>query len=234
MASERNLVSTGALRYRSSLSAVTDTDHTSAGSLAAQQLSRMRGMTVEYHRQFFTDVRFAMAVMLALFVVGFWVSAPAFLLIPFVALWAAVQTSFDASYLLFARHYAVRLERYLNERAGEQVLLGGKIEDNYLFPLGTRKIVTIELARRFSWFGYVTIFFTMAGVVAYGYGLALGWTSYLSAQTAAWRVSYLTVLAALTLVSLVTGMWWFVGGVGERRIEEALGDFGLSEPGAAR
>ena len=30
-----------------------------ATRLAAAQLSRMRGMTVEYHRRFFGDIRFA-------------------------------------------------------------------------------------------------------------------------------------------------------------------------------
>jgi len=184
-------------------------------------------MTLEYHRQFFTDVRMAIGLILALFVIGFWVSPPAFLLIPFVALWAAVQTAFDASYLMFARHYAVRLERYLNHNAGETVLLGGVIEDHYLFPLDRRKIVTIDPGAGFSWFGYVTVFFTLLGMTAYGYGLVLGWTSVLSFQQESWRLSYLIVLFVLTVLSLVTGFWWFIGGVGEQRLNDALGGFGL-------
>lgn len=184
-------------------------------------------MTVEYHRQFFNDIRLAMTLILALFVIGFWVSPPAFLLIPFVALWAAVQTAFDASYLIFARHYAVRLERYLNAHVGETLLYGGRMEEAYFFQLGTRKVVTIDLGPGFSWFGYMTIFYTLTGIAAYGYGLVLGWTAVLSLQPDVWRTSYLVVLFVLTALSLVAGLWWFLGGVGERRLDETLGDFGV-------
>ena len=70
----------------------------------------MRGMTRYYHEQFFSDIRLQVLVTVALFVVGFWEVEGAFLLIPVVALYGAVQTAFDASYLIFARQYAARLE----------------------------------------------------------------------------------------------------------------------------
>jgi hypothetical protein len=96
--------------------------------MAARQLDRMRGMTLEYHRRFFSDVRMVLLVTVALFVVGFWGVTAAFLLVPVVALYGAVQTAFDASYLIFARHYAARLERLLDARTGSSIHVGAALE----------------------------------------------------------------------------------------------------------
>lgn len=182
-------------------------------------------MTVEYHRQFFTNTRLAMALIVALFVAALWIDMLISLLIPFVALWAAVQTAFDASYLMFARHYAARLEERLNVQTGETVLVGARMEAAYLFPLDAPKIVTIPLASGFSWFGYVTIFFTLLGVAAYGFGLGMGWGP-LSDIGDPWQTAYVSVLAILTAASLAVGIWWFPFGTGERRLNDALAGFG--------
>lgn len=182
-------------------------------------------MTVEYHRQFFTDIRFAILLISALFVVALWVDPVIALLIPFVALWTAVQTAFDASYLMFARHYAIRLEGYLNDHAGEELLVGGRLEDVYLFPLNRMKIVTIAAGDGFSWFGYVTVFFTLLGVAAYCFGLGIG-LSGLAQVAAPWPAAYIGTLAFLSLVSLIVGVWWFVLGTGEERLASVLDGFG--------
>lgn len=195
--------------------------------LAADQLSRMRGMTVEYHRQFFIDVRFAILLIVALFVLALWADPLIALLIPFVALWTAVQTAFDASYLMFARHYAVRLEEYLNHTIGERLLVGGRLEAEYLFPLNQRKIVTIAAGRGFSWFGYVTVFFTLLGIAAYLFGLGIGWVA-LSDIGDPWQSLYVATLVFLTLTSLIVGVWWFVMGTGEQRLTAVLD--GFAEP----
>ncbi len=196
-----------------------------ATRLAARQLGRMRGMTVEYHRRFFGDIRLAVILTTALFVVGFWDVPEAFLLVPVVALYTSVQTAFDASYLIFARQYAARLERYLNDATGTRIHVGAAMEDAYLFPLDVRKVVTAAGGRGFSWFGFVTLFQTMLGVGVAGFGLALGWSAVLADAAAGWRWSYLGVLGALTLASVAAGVWWFVGGEGERRLRTVLEDF---------
>jgi hypothetical protein len=193
--------------------------------LAATQLSRMRGMTVEYHRRFFGDIRFAVLTISALFVVGFWEVPAAFLLVPVIALYTAVQTAFDASYLIFARQYAARLERYLNHRVGENIHVGAMMEDAYLFPLDVRKIVTAAPGSGFSWFGLVTLFQTALGLAAAGFGMALGYANYLRFQTGPWDGVYFTTLGLLALAALGVGLWWFVGGEGERRLREVLAGF---------
>ena len=142
--------------------------------LAAQQLARMRGMVALYHRQFFSDIRFSIAVELALFALGFWVDPRLFLAIPVVALIGANQTAFDASYLIFARHYATALERVLNREVADGVLVAAELEDSYLFRLNDRKVVTLGFGTGFTWFGWMTAFYSLIGVVSYVYGLVLG------------------------------------------------------------
>ncbi|MGI9667096.1 MAG: hypothetical protein ACR2N2_08355 [Acidimicrobiia bacterium] len=189
--------------------------------LAEQQLARMRGMTGLYHKQFFRDITATTLLTLALFVVAWWQVPQAFLLIPVVALIGAVQTAFDSSYLIFARWYAAYLEGYLNDRAGERILVAASLESTYLFPLGSRKVVTIPLGGGFSWFSLVTVLYTVIGATAYLFGLVLGW-DVLSAASATIQILYLVPLIGLTVAVLGFGMWWFVGGEGERRLEVVL------------
>ncbi len=189
--------------------------------LAADQLARMRGMTAMYHRRFFFDVNLTTVMLLALFVVGWWEVEEAFLLIPVVALIGAVATAFDSSYLVFARWYAAYLETYLNDRMDDRILVGSDLENLYLFPLGARKIVTIPLSGGFSWFSFVTIFYTTIGALAYVFGLMNAWDVLVAAPTGA-IVLYLVGLVGLTLAALVVGVWWFVGGEGERRLGSVL------------
>ena len=189
--------------------------------LAAAQLRRMRGMTRYYHERFFGDVRFTTIAFLALFVVGFWDVPEAFLLIPPVAILGGAQTAFDASYLIFARHYAAHLERYLNAAVGEPVHVAAMLEESYLFPLNTPKVVTAAFGAGFSWFGFMTLLYTAAGAVAAGFGLALGW-EVLRAAGGAWMGAYLATISVTLAATLGVGLWWFVGGVGERRLDAIL------------
>jgi len=186
--------------------------------LAGQQLARMRGMVALYHKQFFRDIQFSVAVELALFALGFWVDARLFLAIPIVALIGANQTAFDASYLIFARQYAAALERVLNREVADGVLVAAELEDTYLFRLNDRKIVTLGFGSGFTWFGWMTAFYSLIGVVSYVYGLALGLDAV--SGTAEWV--YLALLFALTGAALLIGAWWFVGGVGEQRLRLIL------------
>ncbi|MDH3540930.1 MAG: hypothetical protein OEP52_13080 [Acidimicrobiia bacterium] len=189
--------------------------------IAADQLGRMRGMTRYYHERFFSDIRLQVVLTVALFVVGFWEVEAAFLLIPVVALYGAVQSAFDASYLIFARHYAARLEGYINERLEAPVLVAAELETSYLFPLDDMKIVTAAFGSSFSYFSFVTLFFTALGLLTYSFGLALG-LPFLDAAGGGWALAYLTSLLLTTLGALLVGWWWFVAGAGERRLRAVL------------
>lgn len=189
--------------------------------LAAAQLGRMRGMTRYYHQRFFSDVRTTTVAFIGLFLLGFWEIPEAFLLIPPLAILGAAQTAFDATYLIFARQYAAHLECYLNEAIGKQLLVAAQLEDRYLFPLNTRKIVTAAFGPGFSWFGFMTLLYTGAGVAAALFGLALGWHTLQNAG-GGWMAAYLVTLGLALAATLGVGLWWFVGGVGEARLESIL------------
>ncbi|CAN5864425.1 hypothetical protein BH23ACT5_BH23ACT5_04410 [soil metagenome] len=153
------------------------------------------------------------------------------LLLPFLALLGAVQTAFDASYLIFSRHFAAALELRINGEVGSEVLVGHHLEDTYLFPLGRRKVVTVAGGNGFAWFGFVTIFYTILGLTAYSLGLTIG----LPALEPGVMPFYLVGLLALTGATLAVGVWWFVGGTGEERLLAVLtpwteGRGNLSEP----
>jgi len=185
--------------------------------LATQQLGRMRSMNRAYHERFFSDVRFTSVTLVALFVIGAWQVPIAFLLIPPLAVLGAVQTAFDASYLIFSRHYSTVLEQRLNEVARANVLVAHEMESVYFFPLNERKIVTFAPGSPLTWFGFMTLFYTGFGVAAFGFALSLGWHTLVSAGDA-WPAAYLVVLGSLVLSALGAGWWWFVMGVGEQRL----------------
>lgn len=193
----------------------------SAQQHASHQLGRMRAMVGMYHRMFFRDVRMALVLVVFLLGVGWWGVPEMFLVVPFVCLWAGTQTAFDASYLIMARHYAAALEAFLNENGADGVLVGASLEDAYLFPLGARKVVTVPISGPFSWFSFMTILVTANGVWAMVVGLWAGWGTLLGFGTAA-QLTYLVVLGSFVAGALATGLWWFVGGVGERRLQAVL------------
>ena len=199
------------------------TPNVNQGSIATaeRQLGRMRGMNRYYHERFFGDVRFLVLVIIGLLVVGFWEVPASFLLVPVIALFGAAQLAFDASYLIFSRQYAARLEAVLNAAQGETVLVGARLEDRYLFPLDTFKVVTAAPGSGFSWFGFMTLFYTALGLVAGVFGVALGWDT-LSSAGAGWTTTYLIILSGFLVATFAVGAWWFLGGEGERRLRAVL------------
>ena len=195
--------------------------------VALTQLARMRGMNRFYHERFFADVRFTTLLVIGLFVLGAWQTPVAYLLVPPVALIGAAQTAFDASYLIFSRHYASALEVELNRALDGTPLVAHRMEDSYLFPLNERKIVTAQLGRGFSWFGFMTLFYTVMGVIATAFAIALGLPTLRDAGDL-WGVAYLVSFGAVTATALGVGWWWFVGGTGERRLRDSLAGLTLT------
>lgn len=195
---------------------------TSAEAIAAEQLRRMRGMTALYHRQFFSDIRFTVTILLAVFATGLLGAEPMFMAAAPVALLGGAQTAFDASYLIFARHYASRLETRLNASAGEELLVASQLEDAYLFPLDRRKVVTIAAGDGFSWFGFMTLLYTVLGISAFVAGVVASAANATDAVGTSWMTAYFVALGALTAATIAVGWWWFWGGEGERRLRQVL------------
>lgn len=201
--------------------------------VVGEQLARMRGMNAAYHRRFFADVRFTLLSVLGLFVAGAAVNPWLFLAVPLVTIVGANQAAFDASYLVLSRHYAARLERYLNRRLGSDLLVAHRLENAYLFPLDTRKVVTLPLTGPPTWFGFMTAFYAVMGGVVFVVGLLLSLGVLVDARSLLVAAGYLGLVAVLTLGSLLVGVWWFVGGEGERRLRDVLDEAFPDEAGQA-
>jgi hypothetical protein len=140
------------------------------------------------------------------------------------AAWSG-QRRLDASYLIFSRHYATRLERLVNRELGRDVLVAHRMEDSYLFPLDRPKMVTLTVAGgHFTWFGFMTALYTAAGIGVYATGLTLALDVIGTEVSIRAGVLYLIVLAVATIGALVTGAWWFAAGEGERRLRTVLDD----------
>lgn len=192
-------------------------------TIASAQLSRMRGMNAAYHRQFFSDIRFTAVVTLALFVAAFAVDDRLALALPVVALLGACQTAFDASYLIFSRHYATALEQFINRQLGRDILVAHRLENSYLFELDKTKLVTLSIGPgAFTWFGFMTGLYTLVGVGVYAVGIVLSLDVIGSSVSVRAGAAYLIGLAAVTVIAAVVGVWWFVGGEGERRLRHIL------------
>lgn len=189
--------------------------------LAADQLARMRGMNAAYHRRFFADIRFTVVAVVSLFAATAALDRRLALLIPPIALIGACQTAFDANYLIFSRQYATRLEQWINATLGTDLLVAHRLEDAYLFPLDRPKLVTVSLSP-FSWFGFMTVLYTVVGVGAYVAGLGIALDVIGTEIGIRLGASYLVALAVVTVGALVVGVWWFPAGEGERRLRAVL------------
>ena len=181
------------------------------------QLSRMRSMNKYYHDQFLFDVR-----ILFFFTIIFHYLAltnnTAYMLIPFVSLFGSVLLSFHAHYLIFSRNYSEFIEIKLNTILGNDVLIAHKLENSYLFPIKDRKIVVAKLGSDFSWFGYVTLFITFIGISSYVYSIV----SLLNTEISLY---YYLFIALITLITLIIGIWWFLLGNGEKRLEKVFNEY---------
>ena len=181
------------------------------------QLSRMRSMNKYYHDQFLFDVR-----ILFFFTIIFHYLAltnnTAYMLIPFVSLFGSVLLAFHAHYLIFSRNYSEFIEIKLNNILGNDVLIAHKLENSYLFPIKDRKIVVAKLGSDFSWFSYVTLFITFIGISSYVYSIV----SLLNSEISLY---YYLFIALITLITLIIGIWWFLLGNGEKRLEKVFNEY---------
>jgi len=181
------------------------------------QLTRMRQMNNFYHKQFLLDLR----LLFFFTVIFFYLSRTninALLIIPFISLFGAVLLSFHAHYLIFTRNYSQFLEEKINKITGNDVLIGHKLENSYLFPIQDRKIVVAKLGSDFTWFSFVTLFITFLGISAYIFALR-------ELIIIKYDVIYIFFLVLITLVTLFFGIWWFLLGNGEKKLEKVFYEY---------
>ena len=181
------------------------------------QLSRMRSMNKYYHDQFLFDVR-----ILFFFTIIFHYLAltnnMAYMLIPFISLFGSVLLAFHAHYLIFSRNYSEFIEIKMNKILGNEALIAHKLENKYLFPIKDRKIVVAKLGSEFTWFGFVTLFITFIGITSYVYSIVRLLNTDIN-------TNYYIFIGLITLITLIIGIWWFLLGNGENRLEKVFDEY---------
>lgn len=181
-------------------------------TLLEKQLSRMRSMNNFYHKQFLLDVRIFFLSSIFLIYLSIKTIEVNYLL-NITSIFGSVFLSFHAYYLIFSRNFTEYLEKEINKTFGENVLIAHILENSYIFPIQDKKIVVAKLGKEFSWFGFVTLFITLLGVIQYFYSL---FVIYKNINNLFFVIFSLLIL----LITFTTGYWWFVKKTGEKRLKE--------------
>src|SRR5690606_5449122 len=115
--------------------------------------------------------------------------------------------------------------RLINTRLGRDILVAHRMEDSYLFPLDRPKLVTLAIGRGgFTWFGFMTGLYTAVGLGVYVVGVVLSLDLIGTGVGLRSGAAYLIAVALAAVTAAVVGVWWFVGGEGERRLHAVLDD----------
>ena len=179
-------------------------------NILENQLKRMRSMNKFYHLQFLSDVRYFFAISIISLIISFNIQKTLYLL-PLIALFGSVILAFHAYFLIFSRNYSEYLEKKINKLSNSEIFITHKLENSYFFPIQDKKIVVAKLGKDFSWFSFVTLFITF-------YGLSLYTYSVYQIATTFKNINFLVFIIVITLITFLTGYWWFVNNVGESRL----------------
>lgn len=140
------------------------TPHPDELRLWEAQLGRMRSMLFRYYELFFRFIHASVAGLGLLFVASFW--QPAFaaaLLLPFAILFVGFHSAYLFSYVLFARRYALTLERRINAAIGREALQAHRLEAAYFGAVGDPKLVAASLRDPLTMLAADTWHFSIAG-----------------------------------------------------------------------
>ena len=181
------------------------------------QLSRLRSMNRYYHNQFLIDLRIFFIITCIFYYLSF-TNSNAYAVIPIISLFGSVVLSFHAHYLIFSRNYSEFVEEKINKITGTELLIAHKLENKYFFPINDRKIVVASIGKNFSWFGFVTLFITFFGLSSYIYSIY-------RLITDGFNNNYTLLILFITLITLITGIWWFLLGNGEKRLEKVFNEY---------
>ena len=186
-------------------------------SILNNQLNRIRQMNKFYHQQFLLDVRILFILNTSFLYIGF-NNRLAYVIIPFISLFGAVLLSFHAHFLIFSRNYSEFIEQNINKISKKDLLIGHKLENSYFFPTKDKKLVVASFGKKFTWFSFVTIFITFFGTSSYIYSI------YQLFITTNYK-NYLFFITFITFITLLIGIWWFLLGNGEKRLEKIFSEY---------
>jgi hypothetical protein len=141
--------------------------------LLSEQLGRMRGMLYGYSDLFFRRIRDWALVSIALLLLAMGDIVPgAVILVPFVVPFAFLETAYLFWYTVFARRFAERLERRLNELMGADVLIAHRLEAAYFHPPDAPRIAALSSGNPLGMMSMATVGYTLGAAILWSAGLA--------------------------------------------------------------
>jgi len=186
-------------------------------SILNNQLKRIRQMNKFYHQQFLLDVRILFILNTSFLYIGF-NNRLAYVIIPFISLFGAVLLSFHAHFLIFSRNYSEFIEQNINKISKKDLLIGHKLENSYFFPTKDKKLVVASFGKKFTWFSFVTIFITFFGISSFIFSI---YQLFITTN----YTNYLFFITFITFITLLIGIWWFLLGNGEKRLEKIFSEY---------
>ena len=186
-------------------------------SILNNQLNRIRQMNRFYHQQFLLDVRILFILNTSFLYIGF-NNRLAYVIIPFISLFGAVLLSFHAHFLIFSRNNSEFIEQNINKISKKDLLIGHKLENSYFFPTKDKKLVVASFDKKFTWFSFVTIFITFFGISSYIFSI---YQLFITTN----YTNYLFFITFITFITLLIGIWWFLLGNGEKRLEKIFSEY---------
>ena len=120
--------------------------------------------------------------------------------------------------MIFSRNYSQFIEEKINKINGQDILIAHKLENTYFFPIYDKKIVVTSIGKNFSWFGFVTIFITFFGISSYIYSI-------IQLINDGFSKNYVFFILFITFLTLITGIWWFLLGNGEKRLVKVFNEY---------
>ena len=186
-------------------------------SILNNQLKRIRQMNKFYHQQFLLDVRILFILNTSFLYIGL-INRLAYVIIPFISLFGAVLLSFHAHFLIFSRNYSEFIEESINKISKKNLLIGHKLENSYFFPTKGKKLVVASFGKKFTWFSFVTIFITFFGISSYIFSI---YQLFITTN----YTNYLFFITFITFITLLIGIWWFLLGNGEKRLEKIFSEY---------
>ena len=181
------------------------------------QLNRIRSMNRYYHQQFLIDVRILLVLNITFIYLGF-NNVLAYSIVPIISLFGSVLLALHAHYLIFSRNYSEFIEKKINKIYKKDLLIAHELENNYFFPIKKKKLVVAVFGKKFTWFSFVTIFITFFGLSSYIFSI-------LQLINTANYTNYLIFIIFITFITLLIGIWWFLLGNGEKRLEKVFNEY---------
>lgn len=191
------------------------------------QLRRMRAMNFKYHSLFFRQINFWIAVNVILLVASLLEQLRAAVsLVPYLILYAAMQSAFHFHYIVFARRYARALEQKLNQLNGNNARIAHKLEDAYLFPIDSPRFVGVSLGNPLTFFSAITFHYGIAGTLLWALSLYRAWQLIpLFAPNFAPLNFYVQATIVWSLANMLYLAWYFIDQRDEKTVEQELASF---------